>query len=69
MAPERLEGDEAIVGDAADPFRPEGLAVAADGRSAVLVSDDGDRAVGQHLCKDVRPAGNQRFRIMRLILE
>lgn len=66
---ERLEGDAVIVGDAADPFRPEGLSVAADGRSILLVSDDGDRIVGQRPCKDVEPASNRSFRIMRLFLE
>jgi hypothetical protein len=66
---ERLRGDEAIVGDAADPFRPEGLGVAADGHSVLLVSDDGDRTVGQQPCKDVQPASNRRFRTMRLLLE
>ncbi|WP_218127908.1 DUF3616 domain-containing protein [Belnapia rosea] len=66
---ERLKGDEAVVGDAADPFRPEGLAITADGRRIVLVSDDGDRTFGQQPCKDVQPAGNRSFRIMRLVLE
>lgn len=68
-APARLAGDAAILGPAGDPFRPEGLAVSADGARAILVSDDGDRMVGQTPCKDAKPESLRSFRIMRLVLE
>lgn len=67
--PTRLAGDAVILGEASDPFRPEGLAVDRQGGRILLISDDGDRMIGQEKCKDIRPRGRGRFRAMHLLLE
>lgn len=49
------------------PFRAEGMAVSADGRRVLLVSDDGDLEIPTE-CKELKPK-RQRFRSLALTLE